>query len=289
MRLDEVPEMDPIAMDREVESAPKVLLPQSNDRGWFNGLGFVTLIVLLAIWEAVARVEWVGPYLLPAPSALAESFYDLCIQGFPSGIILPLHILITLWRVVLGFLLAAVTAIPLGLLIGRTPLLDKLSASVITFGRSLAAISLLPLFIAWFGIGEFSKIMLIALGTFWVMITYTIASVKLIDPVLIRAAQSMDTPQRALFVSVILPASLPRIFTGLRVSLAVAFYIIVAAEMIATVEGVGTLIMEGRNAYRTDVTMVGMIVIGLLGWAFVKLLAWMELRIAPWAVEEWSQ
>lgn len=249
-------------------------------------LGTATMVMLLAAWEAVARVGWVGPYVLPAPSVLAESFYDMCTRGFPDGIIMPVHILVTLRRVVFGFMLASVTAIPLGILIGHVPLLEKLTGSMITFGRSIAAISLLPLFIAWFGIGELSKVMLIALGAFWVIITYTITGVKLIDPVLLRAAQSMDTPPRTLFVSVILPAALPRIFTGLRVGLAVAFMIIVAAEMIATVEGVGTLIKEGRNAYRTDVTMVGMFVIGALGSVFVKLLAMVEARLAPWAAEE---
>ena len=144
---------------------------------------------------------------------------------------------------------------------------------------------MLPLFIAWFGIGELSKVMLIALGAFWVIITNTITGVQMVDPVLIRAAQSMDTPRHQIFLFVTLPAALPRIFTGLRNGLAVAFMVIVAAEMIATVAGLGALIKEGRNAFRTDITMVGMFIIGLLGSVIVKLLAWAEARMAPWAVE----
>jgi ABC-type nitrate/sulfonate/bicarbonate transport system permease component len=248
--------------------------------------GGVTFVVLFALWECAARMEWVEPYLLPSPSVLVQSLYDMATRGFPDGIIVTTHILVTLRRVLLGFALAVAAAIPVGIVIGSVPVLERLSRGLIAFGRSVAAISLLPLFIAWFGIGETSKVMLIALGAFWVVVTYTIAGVKFVDPLLIRAARSMDTPAPVLFATVILPAALPRIFTGIRVGLGVAFMVIVAAEMIATVEGLGALIKEGRNAFRTDVTMVGMLLIGLMGSIAVRALGMLERRIAPWAVED---
>jgi ABC-type nitrate/sulfonate/bicarbonate transport system permease component len=154
--------------------------------------------------------------------------------------------------------------------------------NVITFGRSIAAISVLPLFVAWFGIGEISKIALIAFATFWVVITYAIASVKFVDPMLLRAARSMDTDTATIFRSVILPAALPRIFTGLKVGLGVAFLVIAAAEMIATVRGLGALIQEARTSFRTDITMVGMFAIGLLGYVTSKALDVLERRLMPW-------
>ena len=185
-------------------------------------LGGATLALLLAVWETAARAGWVEPYVLPAPSMLLMSLQEMATRGFPDGIVVTTHILVTLQRVLLGFALATIVAIPLGIVIGYVPTLEKLTRPMITFGRSIAAISLLPLFIAWFGIGELSKVMLIALGAFWVIVTYTIAGVRFVDPLLLRAALSMDTPPHRLFASVVLPAALPRIFTGLRVGLAVA-------------------------------------------------------------------
>jgi ABC-type nitrate/sulfonate/bicarbonate transport system permease component len=203
-------------------------------------------------------------------------------DGFPEGIRIQTHIFATLLRVMSGFLLGAALAVPLGLLVGYVPVLDKMSRSIITFGRSIAAISVLPLFIAWFGIGEGSKIALIAFGAFWVSVTYTIAGVKFVDPILIRAAQPLDTPSARIFASVILPAALPRVFSGLKVALAVAFMVIVASEMIATVVGLGALVQEARTSFRTDITMVGMVVIGVMGFAASKCLDFLEYYLMPW-------
>lgn len=245
-------------------------------------IGAVTLALLLAVWEALARLEFVPPFLFPAPSTLAASAVELATGGFPDGIVVWKHIAISAGRILAGFAGAVVIGVPLGVVIGYVPILDRLTQPIVTFGRSIAAISLLPLFIAWFGIGELSKIMLIGLGALWVVLTYTVAGVKLVDPQLVRAARSMDTPPAGIFFEVVLPAALPRIFTGLKVALAVAFMIIVAAEMIATVEGLGALIKEARNAFRTDITIVGMLIVGLLGYGAARLLDALEARLLPW-------
>ncbi len=180
---------------------------------WWDGpmvVGGVTLATLLGIWEYVSQTGAVTAYVLPAPSALVAAMYEIFTQGFPEGITAPSHIWLTLQRILLGFILAGACAIPLGIVIGSIPVLEKLTGTVVTFGRSIAAISLLPLFIAWFGIGELSKVLLIALGAFWVIITNTITGVQMVDPVLIRAAQSMDTQ------SVAREQDSPKAFLGLR-------------------------------------------------------------------------
>ncbi len=251
---------------------------RANWRAWVGVLG------TLALWEVASDFNWVNSFVLPAPSTLALTFYELLTEGFPEGMGIQVHIVATLSRVLAGFALAAMIGIPLGIVIGAIPVLDKLAASVIAFGRSIAAISVLPLFIAWFGIGEASKIALLFFGAFWVVLTYTVAGVKYVDPLLIRAALSIDTPQRRIFFLIILPASLPRIFAGLKVALGVAFLVIVAAEMIATVQGLGALIQEARTSFRTDITMVGMIVIGVLGYALSRLLDFAERKLMPWNV-----
>lgn len=252
-------------------------------------LGLTTMAALLAVWQALSAAGLISTFLFPPPSDLFTALYDVATNGFPDGIVMSTHIAITLQRIALGFMGAILLGVPLGLAVGYIRSLDRLVYPIVTFGRSIAAISVLPLFIAWFGIGELSKVMLIGFGAFWIIVTYTTSSVKLIDPVLIRAALSMDMTTRAIFLQVILPAALPRIFTGLRVALIACFTIIVAAEMIATVHGLGSLIMEARNSFRTDITMVGMLVIGFLGLGASKLLDLLEQKLLPWKYGSESQ
>ena len=173
-------------------------------------------------------------------------------------------------------------AIPLGLVIGWFPTLDRMTGTVTAFCRSVATLSLLPLAIVWFGTGELSKVLLIAYGCFWVMLGNVIAGVKYVNPVLIRAARTMDAGGVELFARVVLPAALPRILAGARVSLGVGFMVIVGAEMIGTIQGLGALIMEARTFYRADISLVGMAALGLLGFAFAAGLGWLERKLLPW-------
>lgn len=251
-----------------------------------TAIGLLSIIGLLVTWETLNRTGVIDPFYFPAPTALWFTLLELTTAGYPDGITVGRHVVASLQRVVLGFLIAAAVAIPAGLLIGQSRILYLATNPFITFGRSIAAISLLPLFIAWFGIEELSKVMLISLSTFWVILTNTIAGVKMVDPTLIRAARSLDTKPLTLFTLVVLPSALPRIFTGLKIGLSVAFMVIVAAEMIATVLGLGALIQEARNTFRTDIVMAGMIIIGLVGWFISRMLDVLERRLLPWQTEE---
>jgi ABC-type nitrate/sulfonate/bicarbonate transport system permease component len=207
---------------------------------------------------------------------------ELAVEGVPRGKTLLDHLWVTLARIGSGFVGAVALAIPLGLLIGSRPFLDRMSQPVVAFCRSVATLSLLPLALVWFGIDEASKIFLIGYGCFWVMLSNVIAAVRLVDPVLLRAARTMDTPAHRVFSRVVLPAALPRIAAGARIALGVGFTVIVGAEMIGTTTGLGALIMEARTFYRTDVTMVGMMTIGLLGVAIAVGLTQLELYLMPW-------
>jgi len=242
----------------------------------------IAVAAWLLLWETASRLEWLDPFLAPPPSVLFTTAWELVTEGFPDGITMQGHVVATLGRVLIGFGVAAALAIPLGIAVGYMPTLELLFGSIITFGRSIAAISVLPLFVAWFGIGEMSKILLIAFAAFWIIITYTASSVKFVDPMLLRAARSMDAGEGTIFRSVVLPAALPRIFTGLKVGLSVAFLVIAAAEMVATVKGLGALIQEARTSFRTDITMVGMLAIGVIGYLTSKLLDVLAGRLMPW-------
>jgi len=246
--------------------------------------GALFVVALLAAWEGASALGWLRAFLFPPPSRIAEALWEMAVSGFPEGLRIWTHAAVTVLRILQGFLLAMALAIPIGLVIGRSPVLDAMTLPIVTFARSIATLSLLPLAIVWFGIGELSKVMLIAYACFWVMLTNTIAAVKYVDPVLIRAARTMDVSGARLFVQVILPAVTPRLIAGARVALGVGFMVIVGAEMIGTIQGLGALIMEARTFSRTDISIVGMVALALVGLAFTAGLGWLERVLLPWHV-----
>lgn len=246
-------------------------------------ISVATVVVLLILWEIGSRSGYLSPYSFPRPTKVAVTSWNMMWVGYPVGITVWIHIWATLWRIIKGYLLATVIAIPLGLAIGGSRLLDRAANPVITFARSIAIISLLPLFVAWFGVGELSKVLLIAYGCFWVIITNTIGGVKQVDVDLVRAARMLGVNRRQLFFRVVLPASVPRIFAGMKVALGVAFAVIVAVEMINTVAGLGALIEESRYFYRGDALMVGIVLIALFGFFLSVSLDKLETVLLPWA------
>mgnify|MGYP005841718223 CR=1 FL=1 len=248
---------------------------------WAYGLG--TVIGLLLLWEFASARGWLGTYQFPPPSRLANTFQLLLERGFPRGLTADVHIWATLWRIIRGYLIATTLAVPLGIVIGASPFLDRAASPVITFARSVATISLLPLAVAWFGVGEETRIFLITYACFWIILTSVVEAVKGVNSLYIRAAQTLGASRRQIFFQVMLPASLPRIFSGMRVALGVAFLVIVAVEMIGTITGLGALIMEARTFYRSDVAVVGMIFIAIIGFGIAKVLDILERILLPWA------
>jgi ABC-type nitrate/sulfonate/bicarbonate transport system permease component len=241
---------------------------------------------LLVLWQFGSYAGWLRPTRFPPPVKLVHTLYELVVEGYPEGVTLGIHFLVTVRRILLGYFGAIALALPLGLLIGWVSVLDRLTELVIAFCRSVATLSLLPLAIVWFGTGEGAKVFLIGYGCFWVMLSNVIAAVKFVDPALIRAARTMDVGPVEMFVRVALPAALPRIFAGARIALGVGFMVIVGAEMIGTIHGLGALIMEARTFYRSDITMVGMFVIGAIGFLISVGLQKLEGRLLPWQARE---
>lgn len=248
------------------------------------GITALVLAGLLAAWELSVAWGWLKPYQFPPVSKIARGFSEVATTGFPTGISIWSHTATTMRRILQGYAAAVALAIPLGLMIGAAPLLDRMLAPLIVFCRSIATLSLLPLVIVWFGAGELTKVILIGYGCFWVMLSNVIAGVKYVDPVLIRAGRAFGLSWPELYRRVMLPAALPRIFAGARMALGVGFMVIVGAEMIGTIEGLGALIMEARSFYRSEITIVGMLIIGLLGFAISTGLAGLERILLPWSL-----
>jgi len=244
----------------------------------------ITIIILIILWEFFSRVGYLSPLRFPRPSKLAITLWELMTVGYPIGITVWLHIKATVCRILQGYLLAAAFAIPMGLIIGRSYLLEQAANPVITFARSVATISLLPLAIAWFGVDELSRILLIAYGCYWAILTNTIQGVKQVDINFINAGRMLGASRRQLFFRVILPATLPRIFAGMKIALGVGFMVIIAVEMIGTIQGLGALIQQARFYYSSDIAIDGMIFIGIFGLLISIVLDRLEQIMLPWAV-----
>jgi ABC-type nitrate/sulfonate/bicarbonate transport system permease component len=248
-----------------------------------SAVGALSVVVLLALWEGFSRLGLVNTYSLPRPSKLAQTLWELAVDGFPTGITVWTHVWATVWRILKGYALASVTAVPLGLLIGSSRLLERAAGPVITFARAVATISLLPLAVAWFGVGELARVMLIFYGCFWIILTNVISGVRSVDVSYIRAGLMLGCNRRQMFRRVVLPATLPWVFVGMSVALGVAFMVIVAVEMVGTVKGLGALIMQGRTYYRSDAAIVGMMFLALFGFILSRVLAWLQRVLLPWA------
>jgi ABC-type nitrate/sulfonate/bicarbonate transport system permease component len=242
-------------------------------RKW-NHLGYLSFAVLLAVWWLVSANKLVNPIFLPGPVAVFESGVELTRDGTL------LHdILISLFRVYSGFLLAALLGVVLGILLARSRLAYGLIGPVIEAVRPIPPIAWFPLIIIWLGIGEAARISVIVYGAFFPILLNTIQGVRSVENNLIRAALSLGASRRQIFYLVVLPAVFPSIVTGLRVGAGMAMFVLVAAELIASSSGIGYLILDSREHLFTDRVILGMIVLGILGVLQNKLLMIMDSRL----------
>lgn len=242
-----------------------------------RGLPFaLAALAILAAWWGVIQVFRPHHSLLPPPPLVATEFWRL----LQSGDLL-VHIGASLGRVLSAWTIAGMVAVPLGLAMGRLPTVERLLDPVVELFRPISPLAWIPLAILWFGIGEAGKVFVVFIGTFFPTLVATIAGVKRIDPVLIHAGQVLGCAGRgALFRKVVLPAAMPNIITGLRISFGTGWAAIIAAELVAARSGLGYLISNGMEILRADRVLVGMIVIGVLGVAFDSLFRFVQRRIS---------
>lgn len=235
---------------------------------------------ILAAWLTVLAVFAPHVSLLPPPMLVAREFWALAASGE-----LFTHIGASLSRVFSAWCLAGLIAIPLGLAMGRIARFERIVDPLIELFRPISPLAWIPLAILWFGIGEFGKIFVVLVGTFFPTLISTVAGVKRIDPVLIHAGQVLGCTDRAsLFRKVVLPAALPNIITGLRISFGTGWAAIIAAELVAARSGLGYLISNGMEILRADKVLVGMAVIGILGVTFDSIFRFVQRKISWGAV-----
>ncbi|MDB5411449.1 MAG: transporter permease [Rhodospirillales bacterium] len=241
------------------------------------GAALFFFVLILAVWELAVREGWLNPIFLPAPSSAMRALWELTVSG-----LLWKHLGVSLLRIGAGWALGSMFGILVGVGMGIWSLARSLGLAVVSALFPIPKIALLPLFILWLGIGEQSKIAIIALGVFF---PTTIAVYNGIDAVprnLIRMAQSFGVPMTAIVRKVILPGALPSILAGFRITTSISLILLVAAEMIGAEYGIGAFILQAGNLMQTDQLLAGVAVLSVLGLAVSALLTRLERRLLRW-------
>lgn len=249
--------------------------------------GSVALAVVVFIWWlTTGGLHLFTPLVLPSPVTVAQAawalLFDPQLSLFSGGIYngnLLGHALISTGRVALGFGAGVLVAVPLGVLIARSQAAEPYVDPLLQILRPIPPIAWTPLAILWFGIGLKAIVFLIFLGAFWPMLLNTISGIREVPRLLGQAAASLGASRRQVLFTVVLPAAIPFLFTGLRLAFGSAWITIVAAELIAASEGLGYLIMNARRILAAPDIIVGMLTIGLLGLAFDRVFRVIERRL----------
>ncbi len=244
-------------------------------------LSLVTVIGVLALWWIATNSGWIKPLFLPSPQAVWAQMMEVSRDGFADASLLT-HIGWSALRVFGAFLLAVLTAIPVGILMGVNRVARGVFDPLVEFYRPLPPLAYLPLVVIWMGIGEGSKVLLIYLAMFAPLALSARAGVKSVAIEQIHAAYSMGASRGQVLKYVIMPAALPEILTGMRIAIGFGWTTLVAAEMVAATAGLGFMVLTASKFMATDVVIMGILVIGLLALLFDLGMRWLERKLVPW-------
>ena len=267
-----------------------VTLPEKSERSDFAErlkqivIPMLVPIALLIAWDVAVRLT--GTLLIPSPQEVGLMLYDFAFGGIYDDAFsgsLWLHLWKSFTRVYGGFLLAAIIAVPLGLIIGRIKFMRELLDPTLQLLRPVPVTAWLPLSMIFFGIGPNAAIFLVFLGAFYPIIFNTIFGVKAVEGRLFEAALMLGCNGSSLFRQVVLPAALPAILNGLRLGHGFAWILIVVGEMTGVQEGLGAVIMDGRMLSRTDLVIAGMAVIGIAGYLTDRVLVLINNYLLKWS------
>lgn len=248
------------------EAAPRkrrfgIRRPVTRTRAIVSGLAIWALF--FGLWEAVSAAGLVNDLLVPAPSKVVSTLYDLfAARGFHADV------LVSVLRIAVSFTLVCAVAIPLGVAMGAFPAVEAVANPFVSAWRYLPAPSFIPILLMWFGTGEGPKIALLFIGVIFFLITLIMDHTKQVRQELIETAATLGASQWTVLRTVILPAVAPNIVVSMRQMLAVSWTYLVIAEIVASTDGIGAMMMRARRFLKTDEILSGIIVIGALGLAF---------------------
>jgi taurine transport system permease protein len=239
-----------------------------------------SVLTVVAAWEIVTALHLVRPLFVPSPEAVWQAFAESLREY--RGASLVINIRDSLYRVLSGYLLAVFTAVPLGLAIGRFPRFGAVFDPFIEFYRPLPPLAYYTLLVIWLGIGDESKIALLYLAAVPILVISSAAAVRGVRPLWLDGGRTAGAAGWRLFVFVILPASLPEVFTGMRLALGVTYTTLVAAEMVAASSGLGWMVLDASKFLQSDVVWMGIIVMGITGVLLDRILRLLEAWMVPW-------
>ena len=241
---------------------------------------FIFILCIFAVWYTVCKLELVSSYILPSPEKVFQSFVAMTTSGeiFEDASI-------SFVRVLRGFSIAFILAFAIGMLTFLKPNLNGFYESTIQFFRNVPPLSLIPLLILWYGIGETTKMMIIVLASFFPMYLNIVKGFTGCDPKLLEVGDVFNYSKLQKFCKITLPYALSDILVGMRIGLGYSWRAIIAAEMIAASTGLGHMILFSQQTSRTDKVIVGIIAIGLIGYLCDRIFAWMTRKILKGAGE----
>ena len=245
--------------------------------GVYIALSIGSFAVLLLAWSALTYTKLIDPLFLPTPTRVFQAGVDLFLEfGFTTDI------LNSTYRVMLGFVLAAVLGVPLGLLMGTFKAAEALIEPVMGFIRYMPASAFIPLFILWLGIGDVEKVAIIFVGSFFQLVLMVAVVAKNVHKDMLETAYTLGAKRMQVIWKVLLPASLPGILDTLRIIVGWAWTYIVVAELVASSSGIGYMIISAQRMLRTSSIIFGILTIGMLGLITDYGFKWLHKKLFPW-------
>lgn len=256
----------------------------SEKKEWVKGGALVTLsaaslVLFLLVWEGICRAGVVDAVFLPAPSQILLRALRMWDQDT-----LIINILASARRVMVGFLAAVLVSIPLGIMLGTSKVARAVFDPILSFLRPLPSMSWIPLTLLWFGITETQKYSIVFMGAVTPALLYVIEATQGIDPILIRAARNLGANRWQVMREVILPGCMPQILSGMKVILGLSWTCVISAELVAAKEGLGFMIMNGKEFFQTDTVVLGMVLI-----SFTVLVTDIVFRLIQRSVLSWQK
>ncbi|CAG7657482.1 ABC transporter permease [Paenibacillus allorhizosphaerae] len=231
----------------------------------------VSMIILVAVWQAVVRFGDYNESLLPSPLSVWNAVWKLIVDGT-----LWTHLQVSLLRFAAGYVSASVAAIILGLILGRIPVLWGFIDPLVQVIRPVSPIAWSPFIVLWFGIGNAPAIVIIFLAAFFPVLLSTVTAVRKMDMTYLKVAQNLEVSRYHLFSKIILPAIFPFIASGLHIAVGTSWIFLVSGEMVGAQSGLGYMIVDARNQLRLDFVLAGIIFIGLCGLLLDRLIGLLE-------------
>ncbi|WP_042339807.1 ABC transporter permease [Paraburkholderia ferrariae] len=271
-------------MKHPVNSPRDPVIKIRRARGKLSSWWLTTAVLVIAVllWQAVSMAGIFPAFALPSPVAVWQAFLEIARNGY-GGQTLVSDILISCFRIVIGFVGAIAIGVPIGLLMSRSKVVFDIIDPLLQFVRPVPPLAYIPLLVVWFGIGELPKAILILVGTIPVIIIGTMSGVKSTPALRISVARTLGASNAQIFRRVVLPSALPEIFTAMRVGIGVAWTCLVAAELIAASSGLGWLVQFAGQALQVGIVIVGIVIIGLIGYAMELVIRKIENWVVPWS------